>query len=539
MAVRAKQVVSEPVSGAVKSEAPYHAFLAGVQTRFAELTHGKPLFTVGIDGGALWSLYLGGLPVDERQHHTCHACRHFIERHGNLVLIAEDGTLTSPVWDEALATPELRGAVQSIREAVEKAKVNGVFLSSEKVWGTPQTGEWRHLAVKPLNGCVYRGTLLNAGQRMAELREDFRCLQTALDEFKPQALKQARTILEADALARSERFLGPVAWLEARHGDRKAKNAALRTNLLWLAVATAPAGFCKPRSGMVGTLLEDLISGMDVADVKRRFDAKMHPLQYQRPQAPPSAGNIRQAEEAFEKLGLASALDRRFATPADVLEWTWRPSAAKPAAPEGGVFGHLKAKGQARASRVELPSKTMTWAKFRDAVLPGAEKLELIVPYSSGAFCALVTAVDPEAPALLKWDREDRRNPVNWYFYHGGSVASRWSLSPGAVPVVGITPKPNLWQEGFAYEGEAVMFVLEGARDRDNRSLALFPETLRSELHGVRATLEAHSRSRSLQPVEGQLASGMMFGSGQAWSDLALRVTTADSVATYKLDRWD
>lgn len=527
------------VSASVQDEAPYHAFLAAVQARFAEMTHGQPLFTVSVEGAALWSLYLDSLPAEERQHHTCHACRHFVERLGNLVLIAEDGTLTSPVWDEALATPELRGSVKKLRQAVEKAKVSGVFLSSEKVWGTPKTGEWRHLAVKPLNGCVYRGTLLNAGQRMAELREDFRCLQTALDEFKPQVLTQARTILEADAVARSERFLGPVTWLEARHVDRKAKRADVRTNLLWRAVATAPAGFCKPRSGMVGTLLEDLIAGMPFGDVKRRFDAKMHPLQYQRPQAPPAAGNIRQAEETFEKLGLAPALERRFATPADVLEWAWRPTAAKPGSPAEGVFGHLKAKGQRQASRMELPSKTLTWAKFRDTVLPGAEKVELIVPHHSGAFCALVTAVDPEAPALLKWDRDDRRNPVNWYFYHGGSAASRWSLATGAVPVVGITPKPSQWQDGFTYEGEAVMFVLEGARDRDNRSLALFPETLRSELHGVRATLEAHSKSRSLQPVEGQLASGMMFGGGSAWDDLTLRVTTADSIATYRLDRWD
>jgi hypothetical protein len=533
-----KTVTSEADRPQVKDEAPYHAFLAGVQTRFATLTHGQTLFTVGVEGPALWAIYLDSIPAKTRQHNTCHSCRHFIERFGNLALVAEDGTLMSPIWDEALATPELAASVKKCRLAVEKAKVNGIFLSSDKTWGTPQTGVWRHLAVCP-NGAVYKERLLNAGQRMAELREDFRCLQAALDEFKPEALKQARTLWAADALSRSERFLGPVTWLESRHADRKAKNANVRTNLLWRAVATAPAGFCKPRGGMIGTLLEDLISGMPFEDVRRRFDAKMHPLQYQRPQAPPSAGNIRQAEEAFEKLGLASALDRRFATMADVLEWTWRPADPKADAPGEGVFGHLKANGK-QPSRMELPQKTMTWAKFRDTVLSGAEKIELIVPYSSHAFSAFVTAVDPEAPPLLQWDREDRRNPVSWYFYHGGSTARQWGLANGAVQVVGITPKPCQWQDGFAYQGDAAMFVLEGARDSRNDSLALFPETLRAELHGVRSTLEAHSRSRSLQPVEGQLASGMMFGKdGASWSDLQLRVTTAESVSTYRVDRWD
>ena len=38
-----------------------------------------------------------------------------------------------------------------------------------------------------------------------------------------------------------------------------------------------------------------IAGGYETQDIKARFDAKMHPLQYLRPQAAPSEGNIAQA----------------------------------------------------------------------------------------------------------------------------------------------------------------------------------------------------------------------------------------------------
>jgi hypothetical protein len=526
----------------VQDEAPYFRFLGKLQTRFQKLTDESPqLFTTDVSGTELWALYLKKIPVAHRQHNTCHSCRQFIERFGNLVLVAEDGTLTSPIWDASLAPADLRAAVAAVQEKVEGATVNGVFLSSERVWGTPKTGFWRHLSVTPRIASIYQGWLLTTGQRMAELREDFRCLQTALSEFPKGVLAQARTILEAEALARSEKFLGVVEWLEARQKENSIARSRKRSALLWRAVAAAPAGFCKPRSSMVGTLLEDLISGLSFADVKARFNAKMHPLAYQRPQAAPAAGNIRRAEEIFERLGLEASLKRRFATPQDVLQWLWQPRPARTAQPSGtGVFGHLTPKGGAPTpAGVDLPQKTMTWAKFRDTILPMAEKIELEVPSFSSSFSAFVTATDPDAPGLLQWDKDEARNPVSWYFYSGGKNAREWSLGSGGWrPVVGLTLKPNQWQPGFAHQGEAVMWVLEGCRDLGNSSLALFPECLKSDLHEVRATLEAYSQNGRLQTPTGQLASGMMFSKDNQWG-VRVRVTSKGNRACYLLDRWD
>jgi hypothetical protein len=517
-----------------RDESGYPGFLDRLQKAFEGHLAQHRLFTT--DATGLWEAYLAALPEEARQHYTCSACRQFVERFGALVTLDDQGIQRSPFWDERLATPLTFSAVERLRTLAEKARVNGVFLSSQAVWGSPVTGAWTHMAVRVPQAHVFRPSLLDAHQRMAELREHHRSLNVALGEFHAELLSQARTILRAEALSRSEKFIGVVEWLIARQDERKRPQGH---NLLWKAVASAPAGFCTPRASMVGTLLEDLAAGLPFETVQSKFNAKMHPLQYQRPQAAPSAGNVQQAEAAIAKLGLAPALERRFATLADV-HLTWAPAADKPAQARG-VFGHLRTK-EARSQELHLPSKTLTWVKFRDTVLPTAERMQLRVPSHSAAFSALVTAVHPGAPPLLQWDSLERRNPVSWYFYPNGSTASSWGLRPGDVEVLGVTMKPNTWfSDRFERMGQGVFFVLEGARDSRNSGLALFPEFLRGELHGVRATVEAFSQSRKLEVPGGQpLASGMMFTpAGNASWEAVVRVTSQGAVATYTLDRWD
>ena len=67
---------------------------------------------------------------------------------------------------------------------------------------------------------LFQPGLLSASQKMAELREHHRCLNVALGEFKAELLEQARLVLQADALTRSEKFIGVVEWLIARQRER-------------------------------------------------------------------------------------------------------------------------------------------------------------------------------------------------------------------------------------------------------------------------------------------------------------------------------
>lgn len=520
----------------------FDLFADAVRSHFASTVqqHGPHLFTV--EAGDLDAIYMAALPEHARQQHTCNACRSFFNRYGNLVAITEAGDVVPAMWPTNGGAGLYDDAAAALRRAVAAGKVTGVFLSSASVWGQPITGKWTHLAVSP-STLMFRHPLMNAGQAMAEKREHYGTLLRALAEFSPELVGQAVTFLEAETLYRGEKVAGPARFMHqlqtAQAGvARQDRTGAKRRNLVWRAVAGAPAGFCTPRSGVIGSLLEDMAAGLAFEDVKAKFAAKMHPLQYQRPQAPASAGNIAQAEKVVAQMGLEASLRRRFARLEEV-ETIWTPTPTSAPKEAGGVFGHLQAKGSAeeRVATQQVPV-AITWDKFTRNVLPGALEMHLYTEARMD-FGALVTAVDPDAPPLFQWDRDDARNPVSWYLYHGGSSPTRWNLDTNAwVSVTGLALKPDAWKGNqAAHHGKGAMILLAGARDTDNRELALFPETLRAELHQVRRTLEQFSKSRRIEGEEEASACGLIIGTQNTRH--RLRVRSSTGVATYHIDRWD
>ena len=514
----------------------YDRFMGRLTERFRSNSAGGPLFATSATG--LWDAYLASFDDPaERQYHNCNACRRFVDRFGGLATLSASGAMTPAMWDESDAPEAYKPAVAAMHRLVRRSKVAGVFLSSDYAWGTPVTGEWHHLAITPEARMVFRRSTQTAGQAMAEKTEDFKTVMTALNEYTKPVIEKAVDFLRTDSLYRSEKVLGQAEWLLALHGARTKGKGGARANAVWLAVATAPAGFCHPRSSMIGTLLDDIASGMVFDRVSRRFAEKMHPLSYQRPKAAPASGAITRAEKIIAQLGAQGSLARRFARIEDV-QAIWMPKATAPPAATNGVFWHLAPKnGSDAAPSIVAPPVVMTWDKFSRMVLPTAERIEILAP-SHGSYSALVTASNPDAPPILQWDAEDRRNPVSWYFWDGGSNAEQFCLAGGRYyPVTAVCLKPSMWNGGFEHQGNGVMFIIDGARDTRNTSLALFPEILKSEFSSIRSVLEAYSASRKIEGQEEQSASGLMLGG--KWDSNTIRVWSDGRRVDYRLDRWD
>lgn len=506
----------------------YSGLLSGVTNSFILFSSAPHLFCTDADG--LYDLYLKNIPARFRQHHTCSACRRFIENYGGLVTIGKDGEHAPAMWNREFASEFYEPAFQAMHDRVKRAKVTSVFLTKEKTWGLPETGVWKHMAVRPPAHLVYSGLALTAGQAMAAAIENVKTVSTALGEFTPAMLDQALRLLEGERLAQSEKFIGPVRWLRRLHDRPKGR---LGQNLLWAAVAAAPEGYCHPRASVVGSLLEDIAAGMGFADIKKRFDAKMHPLLYQRPQAAPSEGNIKAAEDLVARLGIEASLSRRFAR-LDELETIWTPHSRPrvPHPPIAGVFDHLRAESPAG---LDLPQIRVTWEKFARVVLPDTEKIEVRLG-DRASLLAFTTAQNPDAPLLFKWD-----NPVAWYLYHGGSAPSDWGVSARSwLRVTAIAPLPTMWgARPQPHLGEGVVLVIANCVDRrSNQGNALFPANLRGDLHGVRSTIEAYSKRAVIGGRESASACGLDIRKGSN-ETAAVRVLASGGWAEYAIDRWD
>lgn len=517
----------------------YTNYLAQIDFRFATNVKDAGVFTTDVSG--LWEAFLEALPEHEKPFHQCHSCRRFIQSYGALVTIDDHGKTSSALWNEEDAYGLYAPSIRAMLKLIKSAKVTGVFLTSQSTLGDRLTGEWCHFYLNVPVAKKFKGLTQTPGQAMAEKREDYKNVCVALAEFKPDVVKEALRVIGSDALYRSEKIEGQAKWLDDLHSSRsKTKSHEQKNNLVWSAVAMAPAGFCHPRSSMIGTLLEDIAAGLSFDDVSKKFAAKMHPLQYQRPQAPPSAGTIAQAEKIIDQLKAAGSLDRCFMHPEEVTA-IWRPKQAEEKAHvAGGVFSHLSPKGKSKnVTPLDLPSVTMTWDKFSRTILPTVENIELYVP-PSGSFTTIVTAVNPDAPPIIQWDSEDERNPASWYLYPNGSPASQYGLrSHTYVNVLAVTSKPCEWgSREYPHQGRGVIFLLEGAKETQESGNALFPEIMKSDFHSIRSVIESYSRGATLQGLEeGNHAIGPMYDNGP-WG-AKLRVTVDGQSQGYMIDRRD
>lgn len=515
----------------------YDQLLLDIHHSFDEHTmKNEPLFTT--DSEYLYDIFLANLPEEARQHYTCRACRDFVNRYGGLVTIDSETGETSPVmWSTSSATAIFfRKAVHEVYKRVKYAKVTGVFMTEEKRLGMPKTGVWHHMAVYTPKYVLHNPRIFTASQVMAEKKEDFKMLMTAVMKYKKETIESAVNLLRSNSLYRSEKILGIAEWFL---GVKQRQASYDFKNIVWSRVATAPAGFCHISSSMIGTLLDDIEAGMDFETVKRRFDEKMNPTKYQRPKAAPTAQNVARAEEIVAKLGIANSLKRRYAR-LDELQKLWVPRVEEPKSARG-VFGGIKTKETVNKPKPVIgDGGVMTWDKFSRTVLPNAKKIELMANYGRDSYAALVTAVDPEAPPIIQWDSEENRNPFSWYMYSSGSYPTDWNVKRGAwTEVTGIALQPNMWQPGYDHQGKGVFFILKDCKDTNNHSSGLFPEIMRGELREVRATIEAYSKQNPLAGDWEADACGLCYQAGNINWNCNLRVTTDIGVSTYKLDRWD
>ena len=409
----------------VRPQDQYEEFERAIKDYFyyQVTTINKHLYMVKTNPEKMWDLYLSNLPEEGRHVYNCRYCRHFIERFGGLVTVDDNGDVTSALWNADVPTYFVN-AVVALQNYVERDTypVEDIFISDARVLGTPKTGIWTHLNVELPKEMVNNSRVKNAYQLMAEKREDRLTLLRALQEYPLNIAEQAVALLQTEAMYRSDRVLGVAEWFVKVHKILENKRGYQKTNLIWKIVAEAPTGYCHIKSSMIGSLLDDIKAGYSTRVIMARFEEKMNPQNYMRSQSAPTAAAIEQAEKLVEKLGIADSLRRRYARFEEVSNacfWTPRGPLynflKKTEQKSTGVFSHLTPKDAAPSNDIslDLPTTTMTWAKFSKTILPTADKLEVKVD-NPNRFMALVTEAVPGSEPILQWD-----NPFSWY-YHGG-----------------------------------------------------------------------------------------------------------------------
>jgi hypothetical protein len=399
---------------------------------------------------------------------------------------------------------------------------------------------------------VHDSYLKTSFQVEAEKKQDYILLKKALEEFHVKVVEDAVRVLKADLLAKGSGALDTAEWFLKLHEKvRDSFGPHKKNNHVWMAAATAPAGWCHIRNTMIGTLLTDLLNGYPFEVVSRRWAEKMHPLQYRRPTKEVTEGQVERANKLVEQMGLTASLARRFARLSDIpdTEKLWEPptfrerlEAEKP--PTGGKpFDHLRPRGSKHETNykpMELPAQVMSWKKFLSSVLAAGKvyKIEAMINGLLQPFYGLVTAEDDAAPPILQWDREPNRNRFSWYFYHGGSLPSQWNIDSGWREVTMVMPSPVNWYMREGNYNEMILFALYGAQET-GKGVPFFPQMLRNELHEVRSVMEAYAKKEEVSGKAEGDANGIALirtEGDKVGFELHLRVNGKE---VYRIERWE
>jgi len=523
----------------------FHDFLQEVRGTYAQrLTeHGPHLFTTYVSDH-VWRTYLDGfgeMGDPQRQEHRCNCCHRFFKQYGHLVVITAEGRQLPALWDaEAISDPLYAKVVARLELLVSNAKITSAFITDKEVMGKAYDGGYEHFALPTHAANLSKDKVHRPHELMAQSIEDQGTLLRGLEEYPAEIVDKTIALLDAGGFVRSTQTHGPAMFLQKIHQARAALKGTARRNIVWKLARGAHGALCRPKTSVLGALMDDVAAGLDIEQIKRRNATLLDPHNYLRPKAAPAEGAITRGENLIEKLQLKDFLPRRQA-PLDDLVTLWRPQATeKPAAAEG-VFGALRKKqGQGTVLNEQLTNGgTLSWSKFARTVLPNVAEMRYLVKHRPENYFMFTAAVNADAEPILRWDSHEQRHTVSSYTYHRNTSPTQWGLMPDQwVNVQAVAESPEFFYVPRPIDDVSpIRLVLEGCVDAQEIGMALFPETLRHELNEIRAVIEAYSQATPLNRVA-NAAGGLQLTNDM--DPQHLQVTLKSGIRVdYLIDRLD
>lgn len=400
------------------------------------------LFVTQVEKDDLWATYLNSFPEGtnpvyrERTEHDCSCCRQFIRAVGNVVAII-DGVMVS-IWDiEGPVHPAYRTVADALSALVHSKPIDNFFLTTERTAGQDKNFEqmvdrvqtWEHFFVNIPSQFVMRGEQI--GLKLSDLRATHDVFLRGLQEIDQSAVETVLELIGQNSLYWGEEHRHTLT--EFQKIQQYAHDVVTNWDLfVWDNVNKVSPAISRIRNTSIGTLLQDLSSGVDLEDAVKKFEAMVAPANYKRPTALVSKAMVEKARAKIEELGLTSALERRYAKLTDITvnNVLFADRDAKKAM-GGDVFDDIAGGIREKADRVSAKVEDVPIDRFLSEVLPRATSLEVLFENSHAPnLVSLIAPVDPTAGSLFKWG-----NSFSWS-YNGDmadSIKERVKAAGGNV----------------------------------------------------------------------------------------------------------
>jgi hypothetical protein len=404
----------------------FHVLKVAVEKQF-NMMAGHNLFRAQVDKDVLWNIYLDSFPPGtnpvfrQRREHDCSCCRQFIRAVGNAVAIIDRKKVS--IWDCEINDPTYRAVAQAMAELVTSAPIENVFLHPEQSVGVnhnfDSTGgtvlTWEHFFVtipfRRNQGKNYYCAGKDIGPKLSEARAQHDVLLRSLRELTLDATDTVLELIAQNSLYRGNEHKATVEAFKSLKRSFDMLPESKQDTFVWAMLEEVPGAVSKIRNTSIGTLLVDLSEGLDLEAAVRKFEAVVAPQNYKRPTALVTSAMVTKAKATIAELGLTSALERRYATLADVsvnnIIFANRTSRK---AMKDDVFDNIPTKGSVpkNLSKVEQVSI----ATFIQDIVPHVESIEVMVENQhANNLVSLIAPVYSDSKPLFKWD-----NGFSWSY---------------------------------------------------------------------------------------------------------------------------
>ena len=375
------------------------------------------LFRTEAEKDQMWDTYLGSFPAGsnpiykERTEHDCNCCKQFIRAVGNVVAVI-DGKVES-IWDVTIPSePAYQTVADALSSLVKSKPIGDTFLHFENVAGTDKNFQdaingvkaWDHFFINVPAAYVVKGA--DIASKLSETRSAHDVLLRSLTEIRMDAIDTVLELIAQNSLYRGAEHKFVVDAFKKLKRQFDKLPGSDRDNFVWTQIKTLPASVSRVRNTVIGTLMVDLSTDVDLDVAVASFESKVAPTNYKRPTALVTKGMIESARKKIEELGLTSALERRYANINDItinnILFANRDARQKMNA---DVFDEIASSVADKKPKAMDKVEDVPIEKFISDILPKAEAIEIMVENKHiGNFVSLVAPVDPTAKPLFKWD---------------------------------------------------------------------------------------------------------------------------------------
>lgn len=451
----------------------------------------KPLYRVNCTGDELWSKYIEGFQPDpifrdpNSSTHNCNMCKHFITHYGNIVSLNDDNTFTSIFDFEIPKTEkeEYEKSILAMRELIHKSKVDNLFVVTRDSiarsnYDTCAIKDYQHLGlsknvkrytkeeaekfgvVKPNQIVTFNHMYLaipavyikNTYESIATITTKEKAkknsLEKSLNEFTIETIELIIDLIEQQSILNGESQLGKLrAFLEL---SKKYSQVPEKQRNVWLWKQAQTFQYCHIRGEVIGTLLADIQSGMDITEACRAWNKKVDPANYMKAQAPITKMQIKNAQEFTEKNGYTESFTRRCATMADIEASEIlhiHNGEVKPVS----IFDAVKTTETSINSNKFNNLREISIEEFMQKILPDCNSLEAYFDNKhKNNLVTLITANQKDSKPIFKWG-----NNFSWTYT--GNLAGKSLIAKAVKNAGGFVDAPLRFSIMWNEDGRSIV----------------------------------------------------------------------------------